>query len=350
VQVITSLAADTPLRDVAERIRRIEALGFDTVHVSETVRDPFSVCALALEHSSTLIVRTSMVVAFARSPMVTAYAAWELANFSGGRFELGIATQVRGNIVGRFSMPWSEPVAQLGDYVASLRAIFGAFTDGAPLRHRGSHYSFSRLQPYFNPGPIDAVTPPIFLGGINHRMCELAGAVADGFVAHPTSSHPRVLREYVLPALAAGAARAHRDGHGPTVIVVPRVNSGSDEAAMVAARSALRSDLAFLYSTPAYQRTLAVFGLDDVGSRLSELVKAENWSKLPDVLGDDVVAQLVPQGTYPELPAVLASWYAGVCDGIAVDLPADTSYDDAIAAMVEGIKAIPTRGSGASLP
>ena len=87
---VASLPADTQLGRVAERVRRIEALGYDTVHVSETVRDPFTVCALALEHTSRLTVRTSMVVAFARSPMVTAYSAWELARFSGGRFQLGL--------------------------------------------------------------------------------------------------------------------------------------------------------------------------------------------------------------------------------------------------------------------
>ncbi len=86
MELVTSLPADTPLRQVAQHVRRIENLGFDTVHISETIRDPFAVAALAVEHSSTLTVRTSMVVAFARSPMVTALAAWDLAGFSGGRF------------------------------------------------------------------------------------------------------------------------------------------------------------------------------------------------------------------------------------------------------------------------
>src|SRR3546814_12649054 len=79
MELVTSLPADTPLRQVAQHVRRIENLGFDTVHISETIRDPFAVAALAVEHSSTLTVRTSMVVAFARSPMVTALAAWDLA-------------------------------------------------------------------------------------------------------------------------------------------------------------------------------------------------------------------------------------------------------------------------------
>lgn len=35
--------------------------------------------------------------------MTIAHAAWDLQKLSGGRFELGLGTQVRGNIVGRYS-------------------------------------------------------------------------------------------------------------------------------------------------------------------------------------------------------------------------------------------------------
>lgn len=343
MEVITSLPADTELADVAGRVRRIEELGFDTVHVSETVRDPFAVCALALEHSSTLVVRTSMVVAFARSPMVTAYAAWELARFSDGRFELGVATQVRGNIVGRFSMPWTNPVAQLRDYIESLRAIFQVFADGGSLDHRGSHYTFSRLQPYFNPGATGFAPPLIWTGGVNRQMCTLAGAVADGFVAHPTSSHPAMLRQTVLPALAAGAESRRRDDGGPRVVAVPRVIAGSDAAAVAAARDDVRSEIAFLYSTPAYQRTLELFGLQEIGTRLSALAHEKKWDALAGVLGDDVLAQLVPQGTYAELPGVLGSWYGELCDGISLHTPADEDHDEDFAAMVELVRNIPTR-------
>jgi probable F420-dependent oxidoreductase len=347
VDVVTSLPAGTRLSDVADRVRRIEEMGFDGVHISETVRDPFAVCALALEHSSTLVVRTSMIVAFARSPMVTACAAWELARYSGGRFQLGIATQVRGNIVGRFSMPWTDPAGQLRDYVAALRAIFAAFADGQSLDYRGSHYAFTRLQPYFNPGPIDVAPPSIWTGGVNRRMCALAGAVADGFVAHPTSSHPAVLREYVLPALAAGAESEARTG-GPQLVVVPRVIAGRDEAAVAAARDDVRSELAFLYSTPAYQRTLELFGLHEIATRLSDHAQRKEWSALADVLTDDVVGQLVPQGTYAELPDVLASSYDRLCDGIALDTPSVPADDGVFAAMLGRIKAIPARVEGPS--
>lgn len=134
---------------------RAERLGFDTLHVSETIHDPFTVAAFAVQATTAITVRTSMVLAFPRSPMITAYAAWDLARLSGGRFQLGIASQVRGNIVGRFSTTWSEPVSRMADYIRALRAIFHAFQTGERLNYVGAHYTFDTLQSYFNPGPLD---------------------------------------------------------------------------------------------------------------------------------------------------------------------------------------------------
>nr|WP_211229337.1 TIGR03617 family F420-dependent LLM class oxidoreductase [Nakamurella lactea] len=352
---MTTLPADTSLRDVADRVRRIERLGFDTVHVPETVHDSLAVALLALEHTSRLAVRTSMTLAFPRSPMVIAYAAWDLARFSGGRFQLGIATQVRGNIVGRFSVPWTDPAGRLADYLRSLRAIFAAFADGSPLHHDGKHYRFDRLQPYFNPGPIDSPAPQLWTGGVNRQVCLVAGRLADGFVTHATNSHPRYLRERLLPALTEGAAAAGRRDGGPRVVVVPRCVTAPDADSMVSARDAIRRELAFLYSTPAYRPTLTLLGHQEIGERLTTLVRDGRWAELPGVLPDELLAELLPQGEYAELPAVLAQWYGGLCDGLNVAVPtidpadvgAGPDTDAAFRRTLEQIREIPDRQQAA---
>ena len=333
MELVTSLPADTPLRQVPERVWRIETLGFDTVHISETVRDPFAVAALAVEHSSTLTVRTSMVVAFARSPMLTALSAWDLADFSGGRFQLGLATQVRGNIVGRYSMPWTDPVAQLRDYVRAVRAVFEAFRTGGALDYEGTHYTLNRLQPYFNPGPIEAAAPEIWTGGVNARMCALAGEVADGFVAHPTSSHPKVLAEKIVPALEAG-------GRKPRIIAVPKVITGRDANVVAAAREPVREELAFLYSTPAYRIALDVLGFTEVGERLTAMACSGDWTGLAGVLTDPVLDALVTQCVYAELPAVLTAQYANLCDGIALAVPQDAADDEEFRRMCDELRSV----------
>ena len=341
MEIVASWPAEMPLKDVGAWVQRVEALGFDVMHVPEVTHDPFTVAALALTYSERIVVRTSMVVAFPRSPMLTAYAAWDLARYSDGRFQLGIASQVRGNIVGRFSTEWSEPVSRLGDYIDALRAIFRCFQTGDELDHSGPHYRFERLQPYFNPGPMDHNAPEIWTGGVNRRMCVLAGERSNGFVCHPTNSHPRLMRESILPALAEGADDANRTDGGPVVVAGPQPIMATSDEALEAAREARRSELAFLYSTPAYRRQLEVFGLADVGVALSDMARRSDWTDLGRHMSDETMLQLVPQGTYDEISAVLGEWYAGLCRGLVLAVPPDSQHDDDFGGVVERCKAIP---------
>lgn len=342
MQLVTSAPAAMGPWAIGPWAARAERLGFDIIHISETIHDPFTVAALALQHTDRVTVRTSMVLAFPRSPMITAYAAWDLAKFSGGRFELGIASQVRGNIVGRFSAQWSEPVARLADYIRALRAIFTSFQTGAQLDYVGPHYRFERLQPYFNPGPLDHPAPQIWTGAVNARMCEMAGELADGFVCHPTNSHPVVLKSRTLPALAAGASRAGRTVADLAVVANPHVMTGATRQAVDTIREQRRSELAFLYSTPAYRRQLEDFGLADVGAALSDMAQRSEWGALPSILTDEVMERLVPQGTYDEIPGVLGQWYSGLCSGINLPVPADEEDDDCFRALLAACRQIPT--------
>ena len=79
-----------PLSDVAAYARRVEALGYDTLHVPETVHDGLMVSLLALQATTRLRVTSSVILAFVRSPMLVAYTAWDLAQVGEGRFELGL--------------------------------------------------------------------------------------------------------------------------------------------------------------------------------------------------------------------------------------------------------------------
>jgi probable F420-dependent oxidoreductase len=347
MEVVTTLPADTPLAQVAPLVARIERLGFDTVHIPETVHDSLAVALLAVEHSIRLTVRTSMTLAFPRSPMTTAYAAWDLARFSGGRFQLGLATQVRGNMEGRFSVAWSDPAGRLADYLRSMRAIFASFRTGEPLAYHGDHYQFTRLQPYFNPGGPEVTPPPLWTGGVNRRVCEVAGELADGFVTHSTNSHPRFLRNELLPALTAGARRSGRTDGGPRVVVVSKCITAPDPSTLDATREAARAEFALLYSTPAYRPTLSLLGHGSVGEQLTTLVRNERWEELPGMLTDDLLADLVPQATYAELPDLLQAWYGDIAHGLAIGLPADDRHDTEFAQLVRRVRAIPAASRAA---
>lgn len=346
MRVYAGMSDRVGLRDVIPYARRVEALGYDGLHVPETVHDGLAASLLALEHTTRLTVRTSVVLAFPRSPMLTAYGAWDLAAFSGGRFQLGLGTQIKQNIEGRFSVPWTEPVTRMREYVESLRAIFRSFQLAEPLHYEGANYRFSRLQPFFNPGPLpDSVTPPsIWLGGVNEGMVTLAGSHADGIVTHPTNSNPRYLREICLPALAVGRSSDGVEGQrrlgdaGFEVVSGSQYITGPDQAAVDRNREHHRRLLAFLYSTPAYRRTLTLHGWTDLGERLQAITRSQKWDTLHEHVTDEVIDALVPQATWDDLPAVIEQWFGGLCAGVILPLPENPANDGRFAEVIAGVQ------------
>lgn len=341
MEVVASAPAELGLGEIGPWAARMERIGFEVVHVSETIHNVFSIAAMALAHTTRLTVRTSMALAFPRSPMITAYAAWDLAKYSDGRFQLGLATQVRGNIVGRFSVPWSQPTLRLREYIEALLAIFHSFQTGEPLNHDGRFYRFDRLQPYFNPGPISCAAPQIWTGGVNNKMCVLAGEISDGFVCHPTNSHPSILAAQTLPALAEGSANGRRTASPLAVVATPQPLMAATEHELARLRERRRSELAFLYGTPAYRRQLEHFGFEDVGEALTAMARRNEWTELHKHLTDEVLDRVVPQGTYDQIPDVLARWYSGMCTGLSLPV-ADGVPDDVLSMLIDRLKGIRT--------
>jgi probable F420-dependent oxidoreductase len=331
------------LAEVIAHARRVEALGYDGLHVAETVHDALAVALLAIEHTEHLLVRTSVALAFTRSPMLTAYAAWDLAKFSGGRFELGLGTQIRQNIEDRYAMPFSDdPLGQLRDYVGAVRAAFASFGTGSPPSYESAHYSITRLQPYFNPGPDGATAPPaIYLGGVQRQACALAGEIADGFITHPTNSNPRYLTSTCLPGLNEGAARVDRSLDSETfeLVIGTQIITGSSPDALAHERERQRRLLAFLYSTPAYRPTLELYGWADLGLQLRALIRSERWGDLGSVLSDDVLDTLVPTGTFDELPDLLIGRFAALGRGLVASPPADATDDQAFGEVIRALQA-----------
>ena len=341
MHVFAGMSDRVGLRDVISYAQRVEALGYDGLHVPETVHDGLAASLLALEHTSKLVVRTSVVLAFPRSPMLTAYGTWDLAAFSGGRFQLGLGTQIKQNVVGRFSVPWTEPVTRMREYIESLRAIWASFATGASLQYAGLNYTFTRLQPFFNPGPLaDGVaSPTIWLGGVNEGMVSLAGSHGDGLVTHPTNSNPRYLREICLPAIEAGRLRSDRDQSRFQIISGSQYVTGPTRAEVDNNREHHRRLLAFLYSTPPYRRTLALHGWEDLGERLQTITRTQQWDALHEHVTDEVIDALVPQGTWDQLPDLIDQWFGGLCTGVILPLPEDPGNDSRFAEIIAAVQA-----------
>ncbi len=191
------------LRAVADEARRAEAMGFGCLWSAETKHDPFLPLAVAAVNTERLQLGTAIAVAFPRSPMVLAHTAWDLQKASGGRFVLGLGTQVKAHNERRFAVRWEPPGPRLREVVLALRAIWECWQNGTPLDFRGASYRFDLMTPFFNPGPIDHPRIPVYLAAVNPYMCRLAGELGDGIHIHSFHS-ARYLREVIHPAVAEG--------------------------------------------------------------------------------------------------------------------------------------------------
>ncbi len=154
------------LKAVPEAARKAEELGFDALWTAEAGNDGLLPLALVAEHTKKIKMGTAVAIAFPRSPMITAYTAWDLAGLSDGRFILGLGTQVKGHIERRFGVRWEAPVPRLREYIESLRAIFKCWAEGGKkLSYSGKYYNFSLMTPFFTPPRHDYSNIPIYIAG-----------------------------------------------------------------------------------------------------------------------------------------------------------------------------------------
>jgi probable F420-dependent oxidoreductase len=286
----------SPLQ-VEEDAVRAERDGYDGFGAAETRHDVFSSLALAARATETITLQSGIAVAFARNPMSLAILANDLQLISRGRFQLGLGSQVQPHIERRFAMPWSKPAARMEEFVAAVRAIWECWRTGERLNFRGEFYRHTLMTDFFNPGPNAYGNPPVLLAAVGERMTAAAGRVADGMLVHPLTSRD-YLRERTLPIL-----REARGGSldGFQLCLSAFVVLGADEKARAEAERAVRGQIAFYASTPAYRPVLELHGWGELADRLNGLSRRQAWAEMADLITDDVldtfaVASDVPKG------------------------------------------------------
>ena len=314
-----------------------QAAGFDGLYSFELKHDPFLLAARAAEGAPGLDFGTSIAVAFARSPMTVAYSAWDLQALTGGRFELGLGSQVKAHIERRFSMPWSRPAARMREYVLALRAIWQSWQDGGKLDFDGEFYRHTLMTPMFSPGPLSSGPPRVLIAAVGEAMTQVAGEVADGLIAHSFTTR-RYLREVTLPTVRAGMARAGRAEEGFDLVYAPFVVTGTDEESMAASAAVARERIAFYASTPSYRAVLELHGWGDLQTSLNALARQGKWSEMGGLIDDEMLATFAVVAPLDELPAAYARWNAGLADRTSFTPPAGMEAD-ATRELVAGIRA-----------
>ncbi len=316
MRVLTGLPQDD-LRDVPAAARAAEAAGYDGLVTNENRNDPFLALGVAAVHTTRVTLDTGIAIAFSRSPMPVANAAWDLQVASRGRFGLGLGSQVRAHNEKRFSVPWSPPVPRLREYVEALRAIWRCWETGEKLDYRGRHYTFTLMTPNFTPRSAAQPMVPVTLAAVGPAMLRLAGEVADGVRLHGFCTR-RYLDEVALPAIRDGLVRSGRPRERFEVSGGGFIATGPDEQAVAEMVEWVRYRVAFYGSTPAYWPVLDVHGLGDLGRKLNVMSKAGQWDRMAAEIPDDVVHLFAAVGTHRDLARAVERHFGGVADAVAI--------------------------------
>jgi probable F420-dependent oxidoreductase len=327
------------LRQARTVYRELEEVGYDRAFSFEAKHDPFIPLAVAAEHTQSIQLGTAIAIAFARTPMTLANAAWDLQTVTGGRMVLGLGSQIQPHIEQRFSMPWSHPVERMTELVQGIRAIWEAWETGDRLRFDGRFYTHTRMIPAFSPGPNPFGLPPIFTAGFGPKMTEVAGEVADGFLVHPVNSR-RSLQELTLPAIARGAARAGRSADEVEVVCVTIVVTGRTEEELTRSREAVREQLAFYGSTPAYLPVFELHGYGGLHPELKALARQDRWQDMAALIDDALIDTIAVVGEPHEVAGLIRARLEGISDHVSLvnnRAPDPQHFAEVVAGLRDGV-------------
>ena len=316
MKVYTTAPLEDP-RDARDAFRRFEEIGYDGAFSFEAKHDPFLPLVLAAEHTQKLQLGTALAIAFGRNPMNLANVAHALQTISGGRFILGLGSQVRPHIEHRFSMPWSSPARRMREIVLAVKAIFDRWEGLAELDFRGEFYRHTLMIPAFDPGPNEFGPPPIYTGGFGPLMTAVGGEVADGFFAHPFHTRESLLAN-MLPALDAGLSKSGRTRADLDIICATLVVTAEREEDFERSKQAARKQLAFYGSTPAYRPTLDQHGWGDLHLELNRLSKQGRWDEMAERVDDSVLEAIAVVGPRHEIAGRLQARLEGIADGVSL--------------------------------
>lgn len=193
--------------DFPRLVREAERLGFSVVWVAEAFSsDAPSVLSWLAGQTSTIGLGSAAMQIPARSPAMTAMTAATIDTLCGGRFHLGLGVSGPQVAEGWHGARFGEPLARTREYFEIVRQVLGGT---GPVTYSGEHY---RLPLPGGPGkalrlgmrPVRAHLP-IHLAAVGPKNLELAGAIADGWLA--VFVDPEFMSEHRKHLTAGGANR-----------------------------------------------------------------------------------------------------------------------------------------------
>jgi probable F420-dependent oxidoreductase len=291
-----------PLAMVGPMAKMVEDAGFESCWAAETTHTAFITAAAAIATTSKIKVGTAITLAFPRSPTITAMEAADLDELSGGRFIIGLGTQVKRINEERFSVPFEHPVPKLKEYAQAMRVVWAA-NRGDDVTHEGRFYKVTR--PTFgglrSPAPRDV---PIYFAAVNRLMAKACGEIADGLLGHPLAS-PKYLTEVIKPAIAEGAEKAGRKSDECTLCPSPLISISDD---VDLARREVKLQIAFYSTTRTYTPILELHGKDHIVPDLRAAFDAKDKDKMVSLIDDELCDEIAIAGPADEVRDRVKEW------------------------------------------
>ena len=300
--------------DAIDRARALRDAGASGVFTFEGPHDVFTPLTLASTVGG-LDLMTNVAIAFPRNPIHLAHQAVDHQILSGGRFTLGLGTQVRAQIEKRYGVEFDKPMARMRELVGALRAIFTTWTTGERLNFRGEYYRHTLMTPTFVPRG-DFTPPPIYVGALGPLLTRMTAEVADGLLVMPFGSK-KFLNEVTMPNVDKGLAAAGRSRTDLAVVPEIIVSVADQDPDHVSARRLL----AFYGSTPAYRPVLEVHGWGDLQPELNALSKQGRWEDMARLIDDDVLHTIAACGSPADVAKHIRDRVDGVSDRICLYQP-----------------------------
>jgi probable F420-dependent oxidoreductase len=305
--------------DAAQLARDVEGAGFSGMLFTETSQTPWMSIAAAATAAPTLELSTGIAVAFARSPIVSAALAWELAENTEGRFRLGLGSQVKAHVERRYGAAYDPPGPRMSDYLQAVQACLRAFRGEERLNHDGPYYQLSLLPAEWSPRQHDYGHIPVDVSAVGPWMCEMAGALADGVHVHPFHSMT-YLHDRLLPAVAKGAEAAGRSADDVDLIIPVFAVPGDTPEERAALVERTRFQIAFYGSTRNYAYQFDDLGFEGTSAHINERMKAADLAGMAALITDEMLEHYAVICPWDELADRLLERYRGVASRVVMYL------------------------------
>lgn len=189
------------LAELLEIVRQTEALGFDSVWVTdhiimprsanviyrENMLDPFSLLGYLAAATERVSIGTSVIIIPYRNPVVVAKMIATVDQLSNGRIIFGAGVGWNDGEFGALGRPYDERGGMMDEHLRLIRALWTNET----LSFEGEYTRFHDMA--ISPQPYQRPHPPVWIGGNGRIARRRAARLAEGW--HPVGLMPEEVAE-----------------------------------------------------------------------------------------------------------------------------------------------------------